>query len=221
MIPRTHTLLGLSLAAGLALASSCAFPAQGALLIPGGFVAPLPGDTPVSGTLVAQLVSPFFGSNGKYAGTLTSAVWANDGANPYSGGLTYQYTVANNSVSIDAIERLTLIGWTDTQTDVGYVLGGGVAAAYADRSNDGDTVGFTWAKWIGTIAPGASGSVFIRSDAAAYTTSIANIIDGGIADAATFAPAPVPEPTTLLAGALLLLPFGASAVRILRKNKTS
>jgi len=29
---------------------------------------------------------------------------------------------------------------------------------------------------------------------------------------------PVPEPTTMLAGALLLLPFGASTLRILRKN---
>lgn len=29
---------------------------------------------------------------------------------------------------------------------------------------------------------------------------------------------PVPEPTTLIAGALLLLPFGASTVRFLRKN---
>lgn len=29
---------------------------------------------------------------------------------------------------------------------------------------------------------------------------------------------PVPEPTTMIAGALLLLPFGASAMRILRKN---
>ncbi len=221
MIRKTHKLLGLGLAAGLAFASSCAFPAHAALMIPGDFVAPLPGDTPISGVLVAQLVSPFVGSNGKYAGTLTSAVWADDSANPYPGGLTYQYTVANGSGSIDAIERLTLIGWTGTATDVGYVRGGGVAAAFADRSNDGDTVGFTWAKWIGIIAPGSSGSVFIRSDAAAYTTSIANIIDGGIADAATFAPAPVPEPTTLLAGALLLLPFGTSAVRMLRKNKTS
>jgi len=33
-----------------------------------------------------------------------------------------------------------------------------------------------------------------------------------------FAPAPVPEPTTVIAGALLLLPFGASTIRILRKN---
>jgi len=33
--------------------------------------------------------------------------------------------------------------------------------------------------------------------------------------------APVPEPTTMVAGALLLLPFGASALRMLRKRQTS
>ncbi len=33
--------------------------------------------------------------------------------------------------------------------------------------------------------------------------------------------APVPEPTTMLAGALILLPFAASAVRVIRKNRTA
>ena len=32
---------------------------------------------------------------------------------------------------------------------------------------------------------------------------------------------PVPEPTTVVAGALLLLPFGVSALRILRRNRTA
>jgi hypothetical protein len=31
----------------------------------------------------------------------------------------------------------------------------------------------------------------------------------------------VPEPTTMLAGALLLFPFGASTLRILRKNRAA
>ncbi len=31
----------------------------------------------------------------------------------------------------------------------------------------------------------------------------------------------VPEPSTIIAGALLLLPFGVSTVRILRKNKAA
>jgi hypothetical protein len=33
--------------------------------------------------------------------------------------------------------------------------------------------------------------------------------------------APVPEPTTILAGALLLLPFGASTIRKMRRNRTA
>ena len=31
----------------------------------------------------------------------------------------------------------------------------------------------------------------------------------------------VPEPTTMIAGALLLLPFGASTLRMLRKNRAA
>jgi len=37
----------------------------------------------------------------------------------------------------------------------------------------------------------------------------------------TFTALPVPEPTTLIAGALLLLPFGASTLRILRKSRVA
>jgi hypothetical protein len=36
-----------------------------------------------------------------------------------------------------------------------------------------------------------------------------------------FVPAPIPEPTTMIAGALLLLPFGASTIRILRKIRAA
>ena len=32
---------------------------------------------------------------------------------------------------------------------------------------------------------------------------------------------PIPEPTTMIAGALLLLPFGASTLRMLRKTRTA
>jgi hypothetical protein len=37
----------------------------------------------------------------------------------------------------------------------------------------------------------------------------------------SFSISTVPEPTTMIAGALLLLPFGASTLRILRKNRTA
>ena len=42
-------------------------------------------------------------------------------------------------------------------------------------------------------------------------------VDGAV----TASIAPVPEPTTILAGMAMLLPFGASAVRILRKRQTA
>ena len=44
---------------------------------------------------------------------------------------------------------------------------------------------------------------------------------GAVQGSATVTFEPVPEPTTFIAGALLLLPFGASTVRILRKRQTA
>lgn len=40
-------------------------------------------------------------------------------------------------------------------------------------------------------------------------------------DAGTFAFAPVPEPTTIISAALMLLPFGASTLRILRRKQVA
>ena len=47
--------------------------------------------------------------------------------------------------------------------------------------------------------------------------------DGGFITVSTIVQSfdQVPEPTTMIAGALLLLPFGASTLRILRKNRTA
>jgi hypothetical protein len=50
------------------------------------------------------------------------------------------------------------------------------------------------------------------------------ITDGNLSVSPAVVPgslAVVPEPTTMIAGALLLLPFGASALRMLRKNRTA
>ena len=44
---------------------------------------------------------------------------------------------------------------------------------------------------------------------------------GGTQSATFWSTVVVPEPTTMIAGALLLLPFGASALRILRKNRAA
>jgi hypothetical protein len=72
--------------------------------------------------------------------------------------------------------------------------------------------------WFGTVPNAvqetlANNGVF---DASIYVDPSYN----GPGGHATFW-SPVPEPTTMIAGALLLLPFGASTLRMLRKNRTA
>jgi len=54
-----------------------------------------------------------------------------------------------------------------------------------------------------------------------YAYTDAGVAGAGVILPAIFGTAAVPEPTTMIAGALLLLPFGASTLRILRKNRTA
>jgi hypothetical protein len=46
-------------------------------------------------------------------------------------------------------------------------------------------------------------------------------VSSGSVDINSITVSAVPEPTTMVAGALLLLPFGASALRILRKKRAA
>jgi hypothetical protein len=48
-----------------------------------------------------------------------------------------------------------------------------------------------------------------------------NTVNAGAGQDLIWNVTPVPEPTTMIAGALLLLPFGASTLRVLRKNRTA
>jgi hypothetical protein len=77
------------------------------------------------------------------------------------------------------------------------------------------------------------------NDVAGFDYTLANVLDSGLSfgagsgfqngfalmpdvtgsfDLKEMDTLPVPEPTTMIAGALLLLPFGASTIRMLRKN---
>jgi hypothetical protein len=209
-------LLGLCLA--LALVSTPVVPSvSGALALPPGSPPVALGATPVGGVVVANLVSPFAGGNGKFSGTLTTTIWVNDPNNPL-GGLTFQYTLFNNPNSIDSLERLTLIDWATSPVALvdNVAIGGTVFAAAATRTAPpGDTIGFSWSPFTGQIMPGATGSVLIQTPLKAWKDSVASVLDGGTAAAATFAP--VPEPTTIIAGAgalgLLLLGAGVHTKR--------
>jgi hypothetical protein len=76
----------------------------------------------------------------------------------------------------------------------------------------GTALGLSWAQLQANAALGANGvGVFRLTSVDAQGNTIFNqdIL------------APVPEPTTIIAGALLLLPFGASTIRFIRKNRTA
>jgi hypothetical protein len=64
---------------------------------------------------------------------------------------------------------------------------------------------------------GGAGAYGVAFNGASNKPYLANY-DGGTV---TLDLAPVPEPTTIIAGALLLLPFGVSVLRVLRKKHTA
>lgn len=99
-----------------------------------------------------------------------------------------------NILNISGIINLTSISYSGTKVDL---------ASLANVTAGIETVSFSFA--------GSS-------------PSLASLQAGGITD--SFAgqissTSPVPEPTTVIAGALLLLPFGLSTLRIIRKNSAA
>ncbi len=71
------------------------------------------------------------------------------------------------------------------------------------------------------LAITATGANYLTDANGAYGTVALNLTGPAGYVQPQLGLAAVPEPSTVVAGALLLLPFGVSTVRILRKNKTA
>jgi len=69
--------------------------------------------------------------------------------------------------------------------------------------------------WDGVTLRDSARGTWDAQTVVKYGWSFVNIPDGSLHTT------PVPEPTTMIAGALLLLPFGASMLRTLRKNRAA
>lgn len=134
-----------------------------------------------------------------------------------------------------------------TSATTGFGTGGGATAAAVSA---GTASGYKITSWGGTVIGGVnqveanydlymsalslstidnrtSGNVLVDT---AYATGTGAGGTGrrntgetspGAGQEFMFNTTPIPEPSTLIAGALLLLPFGASTVRFMRKNKTA
>lgn len=186
-----------------------------------------PGADP--GTLLATESVSFISSLGFASGTIVSAVYKEAG-----GTLDFYYQLTNNLTApncgtgsqpaCDSVARLaatSFIGFTTAtgfRTDGASLTGtafvdGTVAPVTADRSNNGNTVGFSFNPPVAAqILPGLTSDVLVIStNATNFKAGNASEIDGGVTTVAAFEPASsttVPEPASFLmlsAGLLVLM----------------
>jgi hypothetical protein len=158
----------------------------------------------------ASLTSPF--SNGQEAGSLSTWVLTGDAANPYgSQDLTFVYQV--NETGSDYIGALVLDGFGGSASvKVGYA-GSGTAPLFASLLGSSGTLNLNF------VFTGFqnSANLYVYTSATASTASIANVEGGYTASASIRSPlAVVPEPTTMVGGALM---FCMGMLVILRNGK--
>jgi len=167
---------------------------------------------------IATETSPFSITTSGYtvSGTLATTVWSGDANNPLS-GLTFEYKISVDGNSTDSLQSSTINGWLDSYNMAGALQGG---QAPTSVMRPGSPFGKINVNWGGYIKKGQTADLLFYSDLTSYTGSTATVQDGG-SQSGLNTYAPVPEPTTLVAGMLLLLPFGASTLRTLRKNRAA
>jgi hypothetical protein len=123
-----------------------------------------------------------------------------------AGNLNINSTTAAGDLQ-DAIWYLE--GETSSWTGDGY---GGDGSAFLAAAAHGTSTSLS-------IAEGTPGSIFNDSEGAYGVVALNLYTQSG--DFAQDQLAMVPEPTTMISGVLLLLPFGASTLRILRRNRAA
>jgi len=195
--------------------------AMGALLVPGGTLAPAAGAAPggannvfSSGALSFQSQDFPLNPNGtSFTGTLTTDVWTNYPGNPFTigtpGALTFTYLLHNNGP--DPLHRLVTTDFTGYNVDV-QVNGDspGVSPDSIDRDVSGKIVGWNFDAPPRLPAGSNSFLMIIHTSATRHVPALASVIDGATAPILSQGPALfVPEPAALgalaIAGSALLV----------------
>lgn len=160
----------------------------------------------------------FLSSNYSYngnQGTITTTVYSNDSNNPLL-GLTFVYalTVTAGDITTVALNDFGSVA----SVAVGYGASSGLIPALENFSTSG-VVNFSWLNNVTS----ANGVQYLVVGTSINADSVGGVefVDGGNFPTLTPILVPVPEPATVVAGALLLLPLGIGAVRSLRKERVA
>jgi len=217
-------------AAGLVLCASTAFGSLATVNNGAGDIS-LSGDVDANADatgggspLASTAATAYTYDGGADTGTLASYVYGVgvDSANTL-GGLTFVYVLTVNANPGLLLGELQ-IGSTSSQSywgstvEMGYGTGTAVAPATGSLNLD-SILNFKWSPESTT-----AGTYYLVVGTAikTYELSTSTVQDGGASPNITIlAPAAVPEASTVMAGALMLLPLGIGAVRALRKERTA
>jgi hypothetical protein len=174
---------------------------QATPLSPGGSV--VPGSTGYSGVVLADTgLLPFsFAGN---IGSVREIVLQGDPNNVNGASaldFIYQATVTSGNVG-----RVTGANYGSFLTGVSMAAGsspllaGSVSATSANRSSDGNVIGFNF---VPEFSSGTTLALIVRTDAINYTKGTIGVIDGGGQTLNGYAPTPEPGSIVVLGGLIL------------------
>lgn len=187
---------------------------------------------PIAGSSTTPQFDFVGAANSSLVGWITGAPWlVNMGSLVSStvGTLTFQQASVGGGGQLnifDGIKTMTgNLAWLSIQTSS---LGqGGVANSLSLNLTSLAYTGLN-ADLLALMANGTSGNLNMTFQFSGVNPELSNIYAGTGVTTASYSgsistvpqnTSAVPEPSTMVAGALLLLPFGISSVRILRKHK--
>jgi hypothetical protein len=205
------------------VATCCAaITSQAALILPAGNTGSIGSLTESGGSVVGSLAAQTFlvGSGPQTLfGTIATTVYSGDANNIY--GLTgytfvYNLIVSSASPSSDTLNTLSLNNFTGVSAvNVGYNTASANITSINGSLNVSGVLSFNFNGLAATTVPASATIVVDTAYHGPVGTGFANIIDGSSPAAAVLV---VPETTTMMAGAMLLLPFGFSTIRVLRSK---
>jgi hypothetical protein len=174
------------------------------------------GGTLTGLTLAASVMSGYSSAAG-LNGTLLSQVYT--GANAFTvGGDTFVYTLSESAAATDDADGLSISGFAGSTYSIDYENSGGVSAAGSYVVGSSGVIPFLFNS---NLTPGSEyDEVVVYDSLPSYDPNFAAVIDSSRANTGDLAPAPVPEASTLAAGALMLLPLGVGLFRVLRKQRS-